>query len=63
MLKPLFSIARSLSRRVGIELSRYPQTEAQPPDLPLEMLKIIQQARPYTLTSLHRLASTQDAVR
>ncbi|MCX6840501.1 MAG: class I SAM-dependent methyltransferase [Verrucomicrobia bacterium] len=63
MLKTLFSIARSISRPLGIELIRYPQSEAQPTDLPPDMLKIVQQARPYTLTSLHRLASTQDAVR
>ena len=63
MLKTFFSIARGITRPIGIDLIRYPQAEAQPTDLPPEMLRILQQARPYTLTSLHRLASTQDAVR
>ncbi|MDH4452070.1 MAG: TylF/MycF/NovP-related O-methyltransferase [Verrucomicrobiota bacterium] len=63
MLKTLIAIARSISRPLGLDIARYPQTEGLPTDLPLEMLKILQQARPYTLTSLHRLASTQDAVR
>ncbi len=63
MLKPILSLARRFTRPVGLDLVRYPQAEAQPTDLPPEMLQILKQARPYTLTTLHRLASTQDAVR
>lgn len=63
MLKPILSLVRRISRPVGLDLVRYPQAEAEPTDLPSEMLQILQQARPYTLTTLHRLASTQDAVR
>lgn len=63
MRKAILSFARSISRSVGIDLIRYPQIESEPTDLPPDMLEILHLARPYTLTSLHRLASTQDAVR
>jgi O-methyltransferase len=63
MLKTLLSTIRSIIRPIGLDLIRYPQVEAKPTDLTPEMLKILQEARPHTLTSLHRLASTQDAVR
>lgn len=63
MLKTLLSIVRSIIRPIGLDLIRYPQVEPKPTDLTPAMLKILQEARPHTLTSLHRLASTQDAVR
>lgn len=59
----LFTLLRSLVRKAGIDFVRFPPTEAAPTDLPIEFQSIISEARPFTLSSMHRLASTLDAVR
>lgn len=46
-----------------MDLVRFPPAEAMPTDVSPEMLGILKAARPYTLTTMHRLASTQDAIR
>jgi O-methyltransferase len=63
MFKQLIQAFRKLPRALGIDLVRFPPAEAIPPDLSPEMLTILKHARPHTLTTLHRMASTQDAIR
>ncbi len=50
-------------RRCGFDVVKYPATEASPVDVGDAMLDILLTERQHTLTTLHRLASTQDAVR
>lgn len=62
-LLSIFKPFRLILRRCGFDLVKYPATEASPVDVGDAMLDILTVERPHTLTSLHRLASTQDAVR
>jgi len=62
-LPSLLSLTRRLCQRFGFDIVRHPIPESLPTDLPPDLTSILQQARPFSLTSLHRLASTQDAVR
>jgi O-methyltransferase len=57
------SVLRSIIRTFGIDIIRFPQKEAEPEDLPPEFRKAVSVARPHSLTTNHRLASTVDAVR
>ena len=63
MIKSLLHTIRKAIRQLGLDFVRFPHVEAMPPDVSAELLAILQAARPYTLTTLHRLASTQDAIR
>lgn len=50
-------------RKAGLDVVRFPSTEPAPTDLSPEFQTIVTETRPLTLSSVHRLASTLDAVR
>jgi O-methyltransferase len=54
---------RPIIRTFGIDVVRFPQKEAEPEDLPPDFRKAVSIARPLSLATNHRLASTVDAVR
>lgn len=62
-MNPFISVARKMVRALGVDLVRYPQREALPTDLDDEALRLVRMARPFSLTTAHRLASTLEAVR
>jgi len=56
-------LIRFLLHALGVDLVRFPPIESSPTDLPADLRKIVVECRPLTLSSMHRLASTVDAIR
>lgn len=59
----LRSLINRFANGLGIAISRYPQSEPVPGDLPPNLQQAVQKAREFTLTTNHRLAATVDAIR
>lgn len=62
MISQVASRIRSLVRRSGFDIVRYPAAETPPTDLDEAMLELLRAARPFSLTTSHRLASMLDVV-
>ena len=62
-MKTMIRLIRQLLQKAGLDVVRFPPIEPAPTDLAPEFQVIVTETRPLTLSSIHRLASTLDAVR